>query len=93
MTKDQFDRLAPLELFLEQSTHNYLVNQSMANKQVVFTICKELGIQTGSISCATCVLKAFQRVAELFFKFKAEASKPEPAKPKTKPRRNGKIKD
>lgn len=86
MNHTQFDELKPLEKFLEQATHDYLVNQSMGNKKVVFKIAEELGIKTGSITCSSCVLKAFKRVAEQFFEFKAKESEPaEPAEPETKP--------
>ena len=82
MNQIQFDELKPLEKFLEQATHDYLVNQSMSNKKVVFKIAEELGIKTGSITCSSCVLKAFKRVAEQFFEFKAKESEPaEPAEP------------
>ena len=82
MNHTQFDELKPLEKFLEQATHDYLVNQSMDNKKVVFKIAEELGIKTGSITCSSCVLKAFKRVAEQFFEFKAKESEPaEPAEP------------
>lgn len=82
MNHTQFDELKPLEKFLEQATHDYLVNQSMDNKKVVFKIAEELGIKTGSITCSSCVLKAFKRVAEQFFEFKAKES--EPTKPTKK---------
>ena len=82
MNQIQFDELKPLEKFLEQATHDYLVNQSMNNKKVVFKIAEELGIKTGSITCSSCVLKAFKRVAQQFFEFKAKESEPaEPAEP------------
>ena len=85
MNHTQFDELKPLEKFLEQATHDYLVNQSMDNKKVVFKIAEELGIKTGSITCSSCVLKAFKRVAEQFFEFKAKESEPaEPAEPTKK---------
>ena len=94
MTQNQYDRLKPLELYLEQSTHNYLVNQTMANKQVVFTVCKELGIQVGSITCASCVLKAFQRVADLFFSYQEQNAKSELVeKKKTTKNQHGKNKN
>ena len=88
MNHTQFDELKPLEKFLEQATHDYLVNQSMDNKKVVFKIAEELGIKTGSITCSSCVLKAFKRVAEQFFEFKAKES--EPAEPETKPAKKSK---
>ena len=94
MNQIQFDELKPLEKFLEQATHDYLVNQSMSNKKVVFKIAEELGIKTGSITCSSCVLKAFKRVAEQFFEFKAKESEPaepaEPAEPETKPTKKSK---
>lgn len=92
MNQSQFNRLKPLEIFLEQSTHQYIVNQSMANKKVVFEIAAELGIKTGSISCSSCVLKVYQRVAEHFFEFKksleTKSSKSSKSKPKSNPKSN-----
>lgn len=71
LSKEQFKRLEPLEVFLNQSRHDYLVNQSMANKEIVFEIHRKLfGGDIGKITCPTCVLRTYRRVADLYFEYK-----------------------
>ena len=73
MNKEQFEKLQPLEVFLEQSKHDFLTNQSMSNREIVFGINRELfGGNTGSINCPSCVLREYKRLADVYFKYKEE---------------------
>jgi len=67
----QFIQLEPLEPFFAQAQHDYLTNQTMANKEIVFGINTQIfGGVTGSINCPTCVLREYKRLGELYFKYK-----------------------
>lgn len=76
LTKQQYDLLKPLEVFLYQASHDFLVNQTKANKQLVFSLNKEIfGATTGRESCPTCVLREYKRLAELYFNYQEEVQK------------------
>lgn len=68
LSKEQRKQLKPLEPFLRQAQHDYLVNQTAGNKDIVFKIHREIfGGDLGKPSCPTCTLRTYKRVAELYF--------------------------
>jgi hypothetical protein len=68
LTKEQRKQLKSLEPFLRQAQHDYLVNQTAGNKEIVFKIHREIfGGDLGKPSCPTCTLRTYKRVAELYF--------------------------
>lgn len=78
LTKEQFEALKVVEPFLNQSLHDYVVNQSMVNKELVFGIHREIfGGDLGSINCPSCVLKTYKRIADLYFPYKEKLEKEE----------------
>lgn len=77
LTTAQKQKLKPIEPFLRQSLANYLVNQTIENKEIVFAIHRQVfGGDLGKPTCPTCVLKTYRRIAELYFAPKEKEEKP-----------------
>lgn len=78
LTTAQKQKLKPIEPFLRQSLANYLVNQTIENKEIVFAIHRQIfGGDLGKPTCPTCVLKTYRRIAELYFAPKEKEEKKE----------------